>query len=270
MQMTKDLIVKLRDGHFIRDEKDDGELIIPLGKGINDAIIIDAVGKEILNDLGSWITYDRLNASVMKKYPNADKKKITADISNFINSMLANDIVDIKSITNEGSLLLEYEKAKEIDVNRITSFLSNLSKGKLILNSDIDCRWYNNLDIRKRMFNFSEEFYFILDEGKDIGLISIWINKVNGYRDYKIGVVAITNENIDTKMATQLKFLLNKHLQEFECSIQNIKFSQIIDKNNLMIKDSHEDLLAIGFNKIVTFCDEYGTGINKCIYEYVR
>lgn len=270
MQMKTDLILKIKDGHFVREEKENDVLILPKGKGINDAIVIDGIGKEIINNLWDWVEYDEVYANMMKKYPNTNSDEIKTDISNFIYSMLAYDIVEIESKANGSVLLLDYEKAKEIDVNRIMSFLLNLGNGKMIINSDIDYRWYNNLDIRKRMFNFSEEFYFILDEGKDIGLFSIWINKLNGYKEYKIGIVAVANESIDAKMAKKIKKLIGRHLQQLECSIQKIKFSQIIDKNNLVIKDTQEDLLAIGLNKIVTFYDEYGLGIDKCIYEFVR
>lgn len=260
-----------RKKSFIRDE---GGYCIAIGvnKGMDDIVSIEGIGPEIIELCTGENSIEKIVNIISTKYTGVSKEEIEQDIVGYLNELYVNEIIMLKGgkiEMNLGKVVNEQGKysifrCSENEIKDIFNFISNKENEKLMMKELLPVE-YNILNLRAKLFSFNEEYYFLQEDGKNIGLISFNTKvKTQTKRIYGIGVMMASKELNEE--------VLLWYIQASMKDLKSIPASNVSKVRADFIKLEDVDLAKIlkkiDFKEVGFMKDEYGDGVDRHIYDY--
>lgn len=275
MKIENDLVVckKIEDA-FIRKESENNFLIIPEGRSISDAIVINAIGYEIIGLIDGEKTVREIANNLYEKYTTISYLRINQDVETFLIEMFSNDIINfMPNKINEKNIIYEDQdyiiiRSTEINYNDIINMMMNTNFDIDYLNNEIDGGIYNSVDIRRRLFDFTEDFYFLKEKNNmNVGIMSILNEYSKNIIKSNIGIIKFLKCVNECTINKFLKRSISNYFSDIYPECMRVRTAELQSDAD-EIKSCQNILLNAGFKQIHTYYNEFGLGIHKILYEY--
>ncbi|NLD50580.1 MAG: PqqD family protein [Clostridiaceae bacterium] len=268
------VVDKKTDNAFVRDELNGAMLIVPKGYTQNESLVINKVGREILDIIDGKRTILDIINTLSKRYRDVPYSRIQNDVYIFIDNMLKVNLVKFMEVDNmyNGKTvdnLGEYEifRCSEGDFKVIQQILNSKSKVLDVFNAPIDESNYDPLSLRTKIFNYYEDFYLLQKDGKACALVSIITGRNMPNKVPALGRF-ITLENISKENFAQfIKKCLDNYKKEIDKECIKARFT-MISSNEGENSEIGEVMKLASFDKVAVFKDEYGKNSNQVIFDY--
>lgn len=161
---------------FIRDEGKNKLIISRLG--YDEGLILNPTGNEIYNLIDGKRCIGDIIQLLCNKYESIDCKVIEKDVKNILKSLFKQEIITFEGVSKMETGKVLYEKdnyriraLNEFAFQEIVDFLKEQENSLLVIN-EMGIETYNEITIRTKLFNYSEEFFVLEKENRIVALIS--------------------------------------------------------------------------------------------------
>lgn len=268
------VVINKIEGAFRRREGK-GELLIPKGMSYNDAMMINEQGIEILDAVNNRRTVYDIIQKMCLIYPEVDKSTIEKDVYKFLFEAEKMKFVKVKGVEEmyKGHIVKnsnEYGvyRCYEGDLKTIFSVLNNNDTVLDIIDYNTPAVLYNSVNVRAKVFMYSEDYYLLKKNDEIRGILSI-VNG-NGYLNKTAFIGKINLLKVEGKPVLKefIVSCLDNYKDEVAKESKKIRFS--FEYNDTEeFKKILEILSELPFEKVAKLKDELHVGKDVFIFDYL-
>lgn len=236
---------------FIREEKDGHLSILSKDRPEYHVQLLNRTAKQILDYCDGQNSVDRIHKELMECYPKVAKQRIREDVNKTLVVLHKYGFIDWKGDSpfefrqstfrlRQGKMVVS--KATEANFKKIASMLKVLSEnpddekpsiyGLFHLSPNLHSSLYHEILLRQRIFEYREDFYFLEEATKTLGMLSVH-NYLPLRKNAEVGVIILEKGKASE---VKIRLLLRAACDDNKGKINKLKcrFSSKLKKNEVL------------------------------------